>query len=50
MTTGSFCLLVTPDLMTQLRIQPNDSDDEVNGKLRLWGRYICECEKDCPDA
>ncbi len=45
---SEFCSVVTPDLMGQLSIHPEDREDEVNGKLRIWGRYLCLCEGDCP--
>ena len=48
--SGGTLIPIPPDLMEQLRIRPNDGPDEVTGKLRLWGRYICITEGDCPDV
>lgn len=47
--SGGFLIPMTPGLMDQLRIQPNDGDDEIDGKLRLWGRWLCVSEGDCPE-
>ena len=46
--SGGTLIPIPPDLMEQLQIRPNDDPDEVTGKLRLWGRYICITEGDCP--
>ena len=48
--SGGTLIPIPPDLMEQLRIRPNDDADEIEGKLRLWGRYICLTEGDCPDG
>ena len=47
-SSTDFCAVVTPDLMDQLTVKGSDGRDEAEGKLRLWGRYICLCEGDCP--
>ena len=46
--SGGALIPIPQDLMEQLQIRPNDDPDEVAGKLRLWGRYICITEGDCP--
>lgn len=49
-TGNRFCLLITPAMIERLRIDQSDSPDERLGKLQLFGRYECECNKNCPEG